>query len=167
MQEKREQKRRSTEARPGGTIDMTSMIDVTFQLIIFFLCLRFKSLEAKLPAYLPKEVGGDPEPHPPMRKLDIHIFLAEQGVRREGKVRDTWEGHRVSWRVNGRPYFDKAALEKALHRLHRVEVDEEGEPLPVTVHAHRGVFYRDVTETVDTAIFQGFREVNFAGGHTR
>ena len=37
---------------------MTPMIDVTFLLLIFFMCtLKFKILEGKLGAYLPKDVG--------------------------------------------------------------------------------------------------------------
>ena len=34
-------------------IDLTPLIDCFLMLIIFFSCLEFKSLEAKLPAYLP------------------------------------------------------------------------------------------------------------------
>ncbi|MEL6716433.1 MAG: biopolymer transporter ExbD, partial [Planctomycetota bacterium] len=38
-------------------LEMTPMIDVTFLLLIFFMCtLKFKVLEGKLGAYLPK--GG-------------------------------------------------------------------------------------------------------------
>ena len=39
-------------------MEMTPMIDVTFLLLIFFLCtIKFKLLEGKLAAYLPKDVG--------------------------------------------------------------------------------------------------------------
>ena len=39
-------------------MDMTPMIDVTFLLLVFFMCsLDFKSLEGKLSAYLPKKIG--------------------------------------------------------------------------------------------------------------
>ena len=39
-------------------LPMTPMIDVTFLLLIFFMCtLKFKTLEGKLAAYLPKDVG--------------------------------------------------------------------------------------------------------------
>ena len=41
--------------------DLTPMIDVTFLLLIFFLCsIQFKVLEGKLSTYLPKDVGGAP-----------------------------------------------------------------------------------------------------------
>ena len=39
-------------------LQMTPMIDVVFLLLIFFLCtIKFKTLEGKLAAYLPKDVG--------------------------------------------------------------------------------------------------------------
>lgn len=39
-------------------LNMTPMIDVIFQLIIFFMCsIHFKSLEGKLYSYLPRDKG--------------------------------------------------------------------------------------------------------------
>jgi biopolymer transport protein ExbD len=39
-------------------MNMTPMIDVTFQLIIVFLCsMKFRTLDQKLEAFLPKDVG--------------------------------------------------------------------------------------------------------------
>ena len=50
--------RRSVDA-PDTKIDMTPMIDVTFLIIVFFLCtLRFKSLEGRLGANLPRVPRG-------------------------------------------------------------------------------------------------------------
>ncbi|MFA5793966.1 MAG: biopolymer transporter ExbD [Candidatus Brocadiia bacterium] len=46
---------------PSMEINMTPMIDVIFQLIIFFMCsIHFKSLEGKLQSYLPKNKGPEP-----------------------------------------------------------------------------------------------------------
>ncbi len=40
------------------TVNMTPMIDVTFQLIIVFLCsMKFRTLDMKIEAFLPKDVG--------------------------------------------------------------------------------------------------------------
>lgn len=45
-------------AQEAVQIDMTPMIDVTFNLLIFFLCtLNFATSEGMLDAYLPKDVG--------------------------------------------------------------------------------------------------------------
>ncbi len=41
-----------------STMNMTPMIDVTFQLIVVFLCtMKFRSLDQKIEAFLPKDVG--------------------------------------------------------------------------------------------------------------
>lgn len=45
-------------ANEQAEVDMTPMIDVTFLLLIFFMCtLHFKTLEGILQANLPKDVG--------------------------------------------------------------------------------------------------------------
>ena len=57
-------------------IDLTPMIDVVFQLIIFFMCImKFKTLEKKIAAYLPKDVGLAPTPVdvPPKLKIQVRI----------------------------------------------------------------------------------------------
>ena len=47
--------------------DFTSMIDVTFLLLIFFMCsIKFKVLEGKLQTYLPKDVGVNTTPQQEM-----------------------------------------------------------------------------------------------------
>ncbi|MFH2001159.1 MAG: biopolymer transporter ExbD, partial [Planctomycetota bacterium] len=44
-------------------IQMTPMIDVTFLLLIFFLCsIKFKLLDGKMQTYLPKDVGVNSTP---------------------------------------------------------------------------------------------------------
>ena len=49
-------RRSASEDRPIG---LTAMIDVTFLLLIFFLCtLRFRSFEGKLEAFLPRDGGS-------------------------------------------------------------------------------------------------------------
>ncbi len=59
--------------------DMTPMIDVVFLLIIFFLCIDFKTLEAKLPAYLPKDKGSQSTPEEPVEQLSIMIVMDRWG----------------------------------------------------------------------------------------
>ena len=45
-------------AAEKADMDMTPMIDVTFLLLIFFMCtLHFKTLEGMLQSYLPKDQG--------------------------------------------------------------------------------------------------------------
>ena len=42
----------------NASFNMTPMIDVTFQLIVVFLCsMKFRTLDQKIEAFLPKDVG--------------------------------------------------------------------------------------------------------------
>ena len=169
MSREKQRKKKNTENLGKAGIDMTSMIDVTFQLIIFFLLQKFKTLEAKLPAYLPKDVGVNTSKAEPMDKLDLHIYCTNLGVKEKRKKSDLqhiYVNHTLRWQVNGITYTRKADLEKALEALSRTMRNDKDKPVPVTLHAHKDVFYGDVTDTVDITVFSGFEEVTFAGGHT-
>lgn len=57
-------------------LEMTPMIDVTFLLLIFFMCtLKFKVLEGKLAAYLPKDVGVNQMDAEPIEKVEVLVRL--------------------------------------------------------------------------------------------
>jgi biopolymer transport protein ExbD len=58
-------------------VNVTPLIDIIFCLCLFFLCsLKFKQLEGKLDAWLPKEIGNQPVPAKIDRPLDeIRIFV--------------------------------------------------------------------------------------------
>ena len=59
-------------AEEESKLEMTPMIDVTFLLLIFFMCtIKFKTLEGKLEAFLPKDVGVNSSDAPPKEKIDI------------------------------------------------------------------------------------------------
>ena len=60
--------------------DMTPMIDVTFLLLIFFIVtLKFKVLEGRLDAALPKDRGTSTAESEEIEKLDIMLYIAEPG----------------------------------------------------------------------------------------
>ncbi len=62
-------------AREEVEMQMTPMIDVTFLLLIFFMCsIKFKLLDGKLAAYLPKDVGVNTTPiDDQMEKIEIQV----------------------------------------------------------------------------------------------
>ena len=74
-------------------LEMTPMIDVTFLLLVFFLCtLRFKSLEGKLGAYLPKELGlVEDESFSPPIPVDVRLSVVAPGVGADSSLRDLFE----------------------------------------------------------------------------
>jgi hypothetical protein len=70
-----ERRKRPSEA---AVIDLTPMIDVTFQLLIFFIiCTRFSSLEDKMLVELPKDQGPKSHPTPPKEQLTIYCAWDE------------------------------------------------------------------------------------------
>ncbi len=159
--------------RPGtddeAVADMTPMIDVTFQLIIFFMLQKFKTLEGKLDAFLPKDVGVNTSSAKPMEKLDVHVFLLKKGSWTKKENRKIWKGRKIWWKVQDRSYYSKQAFEKGLKEFCKRMRDpnDPSHPLPVTLHAHKGVFYGEVTKTVDYILYSGFEKVTFAGGYTK
>jgi len=59
-------------------LEMTPMIDVTFLLLIFFMCtLKFKTLEGKLAAYLPKDVGVNQADAEPIDNHECHCNVCK------------------------------------------------------------------------------------------
>ena len=66
----------------NADLEMTPMIDVTFLLLIFFMCtLKFKTLEGKLNAFLPKDVGVNTAPAEEKEKSKSSSESAIRGTR--------------------------------------------------------------------------------------
>jgi biopolymer transport protein ExbD len=61
-------------------LELTPMIDISFLIIIFFLCLPFKTLEGKLAAFLPTDKGIAPtqEQPPEAIKVKVHLLAREE-----------------------------------------------------------------------------------------
>ena len=156
-------------------MDMTPMIDVTFLLLIFFLCLEFKTLESKLAANLPKDVGPGNPIDGPMEKLDIRIQQVTWGTEVPdpgGRDRFDLVGHRVLWFVGPQPIRRKEGLASLLQREARRQVldprTQERASRPITVKTGPGVTYGDVTWLIDQARDAGFETITFGGaGGTR
>jgi biopolymer transport protein ExbD len=59
-------------------INLTPMIDVVFQLIIFFMCaMKFKTLEKKIEAFLPKDRGLAKTPEKIEEKVQIKVIIKQ------------------------------------------------------------------------------------------
>ena len=149
--------------------DMTPMIDVTFQLIIFFMLQKFKTLEGKLSAFLPKDVGVNTTSAKPMVKLDVHVYLVKKGTFTKKGNRKVWTGRKIKWKIQDRYYYNKGDFINGLKQFAKTlrDPDNPDKPVPVTLHAHPGVFYGEVTKTVDDVLYSGFEKVTFAGGYAK
>ncbi|MHC5062676.1 MAG: ExbD/TolR family protein [Planctomycetota bacterium] len=171
------------EVEEEAEMNMTPMIDVVFLLIIFFLCIDFKILEAKLPAYLPKDRGSQTTETEPVEQLSLKIICdswGEQELRRPKLGPTTKKGfpaafvlknHMVHWMVGPRRINDDKVLITELKKIaddpsRRVTDPITGEKKIMTVVIEPGAktTYGDVAKTVDMVTVAGFVEINFGGG---
>jgi len=157
-------------------MDMTPMIDVTFQLIIFFLFnIRFKVLEGKLAAYLPKDVGVNAAPAGPIEKVEIAIFVEEPGQkvyaeepgkgapwRGEPDRRFDFVGRKVYYQIGPKKMREMKDVGRMLKDLHDKTPDR-----PSTIDCRAGTVYADMIPVVDLAIDAGFTEITFVGEYKK
>ena len=69
-------------ASSEAELEMTPRIDVSFLLLIFFMCtIKFKTLEGKLAAYLPKGEGPSAAPVEPSAPYNFVIGVTVPGHR--------------------------------------------------------------------------------------
>lgn len=154
-------------------LQMTPMIDVTFLLLIFFLCtIKFKVLEGKLAAYLPKDVGVNPTPSEPRTKIEIKLEVIAEGSRMDPRnPSQPWSGQgryvlgpdrRVSYMVGPQRYAGPEEVQRRLRELKDMTPDD-----PVTIDPRPGIVYGEVVEILDAALQVGFLEVTFAGDYSQ
>ena len=176
MARKSRREKQREEVMKEHKIDMTPMIDVVFLLIIFFLCIDFKVLEAKLPAYLPKDKGSQPdivEPQPQLR-LKIHCDnFGDEKLRPGSKKAFRLIDHEIHYTLDADRLDTLEDLDKKLEEIFRDKdrcmVDDTKNPgqkkiINVVVEPDHGTVYGDVAPVVDTLLIHGFTDVNFGGG---
>ena len=164
-------------AEEESKLDMTSMIDVTFLLLIFFMCtLKFKTLEGKLAAYLPKDVGVNSSDDPPIEKVEVTLTVLEEGTKLKPQ-RDpnatpiAWDGtpgtryiygddRIVQYAIGPRKTRDLKEVQDVLNQLHLADPKR-----PATIDARKGIVYEDVVHVLDAAMNADFSEVTFVGAY--
>ena len=175
-------RRKIEEVKP----DMTPMIDVTFLLLIFFMCtLKFKVLEGKLGAYLPKDVGVNTSQAEPVEKVDIRLDVINPGnkMRREslggGEYREVpytaedaaqdpprrffYDSTRViEYRVGPMRTRDLEKVTERLIQIRKAEPDKKA-----TIDPRKGTTYADVTAALDAAMYAGYEDITFKGSFER
>jgi biopolymer transport protein ExbD len=161
---KRKRKRQAEEPIKG---DMTPMIDVTFQLLIFFmLTIEFKTLEGKLAAYLPKDVGVNTTEAEPKEKIEIKVKVVKEGRKVDPHEGTPWAGEGpfkyadrvVSYSVGPRTTQEIDELRLRLKELFRADPEQ-----PATIDAYPGTVYEDVVTILDVAIQIGYTDITFIG----
>lgn len=175
------------EAQEESKADMTPMIDTVFLMIIFFVCIDFKILEAKLPAYLPKDKGSSNEVIAPQEQLSVKIINENPGTMvprikgttvgsvnaKTGRINPVRrEGHTVYYMVGPERVNTLEELRTKLDAVWnnrstwQPDKDHPGQekPIPIVIEPYPGTYYDDVAHTVDAVKAAKFEEVNFGGG---
>ena len=129
-------------------MQMTPMIDVTFLLLIFFLCsIKFKLLDGKLAAYLPRDVGVNATVvfEPSLEKIDIHL----------ARKTNTTLGFTIS--VNDTPM---SGLEQMYRTLKEYLRKDSG--LKATCHPGEDIEYGHVVKVVNECLRADLEDINFS-----
>jgi len=142
-------------------LDMTPMIDVTFQLLIFFMCtIKFKMLEGKLAAYLPKDQGVNNTPmEKPLDKMDLRILTsgAHEGQdprfpRKKRKIQD------ITYYVSGFRTTDIKAFKAKVAAIHKASPETKA-----TLAPDEDTLTDYVVKVMDACIEVGLTDITFKG----
>lgn len=134
---------------------MTSMIDIVFLLLVFFILMPFKSIESKIENHLPKI--GDGLSDSTIQDLDkIQIE-----IKRDGSQISTKNGTGVSLSINGRVIENLAGVKIRLNEIkNSLPASKLGE-IPLLVNADENVPFYFILKTVDFSKLSGFTKINF------
>jgi biopolymer transport protein ExbD len=129
-------------------MQMTPMIDVTFLLLIFFLCsIKFKLLDGKLAAYLPRDVGVNATP--------IDVELLKIDIRMEVS-KSTSDGFLVT--VNDEKKNFPQEFYRSVKSLH-----ERAPELKATIYPGTDIEYGHVVKVVNECLRANLTEITFGG----
>lgn len=129
-------------------LPMTPMIDVIFQLIIFFICTSsFRPPEEILPTNLslPGSVAAQVAVDPAIKDLD------------EVVVKLLWGDSGIAWQINDRNYRSLAEVRAVLGAVVQVKSD-----LPVILDIDQRVPLENVIDVYDLCRHLGLQKVQFA-----
>jgi len=161
----RKRKRKSEDPIKG---DMTPMIDIVFQLLIFFmLTIQCKTLEGKLAAYLPKDVGVNKSEAEPKEKVEIRLKVDTVGTQLDAHTDEPWTGEGpfkygpdrvITYSVGPKSTHSIDDLTRRLKELFRADPEQA-----VTIAPYQGTIYQDVIAVLDEAVDIGFSDITFMG----
>lgn len=131
-------------ASDGGGFDMTSMIDVTFLLLIFFMTCTEMADSSKSKMEVTRVENGQPDDVPEPDRLLINIL-------KDGKVQ-----------INAVDYSEKA-LNDILHAHYVMSKGAAGETeKPIMIRADRRTKYKDVQVVMKMCMDQKLWKISFA-----
>ncbi len=143
-------------------LEMTPMIDVTFLLLIFFMCLiKFKMLEGKLAAYLPKDVGvNNTQIEEPLEKIDLRITVQGSTTGRDplGRTLVDRKLQSVQYWIGGSPYVDLNQFKARLKTIISAQPE-----LKATLAPQKEVLTDYVVKLMDACLAIDMTDITFKG----
>ncbi len=151
-------------------MEMTPMIDVTFLLLIFFICtLKFKTLEGRLAAYLPKDVGLGTQQSVPPDDIEVQLTVITPGTRLEPRGGAPWSelpgtrytfaaDREITYHVGPRRYSKLSQVAERLSELHQAAPQRKAVLAPGA-----GIVHDEVVKVLDRVLNSGISEVRLQG----
>jgi len=143
---------RAKRAKPKAKLQppMVPMIDVTFQLLIYFmLTTTFSQAEGQIPGSLPKAGTGGVSLKQEL-KPPIHIQIRPVGTFKEGVVYEMIGSHGLM--KNGQELYGSLIARK----------ERVGAGTPVVIKARSDVRWQYVVEAFNQAVQAEFQNIGFA-----
>ena len=135
-------------AREEVEMQMTPMIDVTFLLLIFFMCsIKFKLLDGKMAAYLPRDVGVNATPAEEMlEKIDINVKVDKNDPK----------GFKLD--INRKEMRTLNQFYEQIKAYRNNDADAKA-----TIYAFQGTEYGHVIQVVNECLRARMTEITFGG----
>ncbi|HLD36386.1 MAG TPA: biopolymer transporter ExbD [Planctomycetota bacterium] len=133
--------------------NMTPMIDVIFQLIIFFMCsIHFKSLEGKLYSYLPRDKGmsSTTVTDPILEEVRIKLAYSEDAPLL------------TRIKVGDREFKDWDALLSHMRSISESLVTPSGDVIPVKIDSDEMIPTQSVVNALNICKKAGVQKTEFA-----
>jgi len=128
---------------------MTPMIDVTFQLLIYFiLTTTFRQIEGQIPGSLPR-AGTSGTSTMERLQTPIEITLHPAGESNEF----------VAYEISG--VHERISQPRELRDLLEARYEQSGEDTPIIINARRDVRWRFVVEVFNQVVANNFRNIAF------
>ncbi len=136
-----------------STMNMTPMIDVTFQLIVVFLCcMKFRTLDQKLEAFLPQ---GGPDPRLVPVLPETHLTVELHRRPGEGATEVRVLGTRLGMATDAATW---RSLSRRIDAIHRRDEGMKGR-----IEASPEVPHGEVMAALDAFLGANLTKVVFRG----
>jgi len=136
------------------TGDMTSMIDIVFLLLIFFILMPFKSVESRIESHLPKTGGVGESKIEIVDKIDIKIKLDKNANL------DLRSFSGVTVVVNGQKLGSFHSLKSKLEEL-KENIKTDRSKIPVELNAAENVPFYFILKALDFAKLNEFTQIKY------